>query len=48
MPAKKVHANFLKVPVVYFFEDYPGFANQNKENVEEKEESIDEVGSIVK
>jgi len=25
-------SNFLKVPVVYFFEDFPGFANQNTEN----------------
>ena len=23
-------ANFLKVPVVYFFEDYPGYEDENK------------------
>ena len=28
-------SNFLKVPVVFFFEDYPGFENQNKISVEE-------------
>ena len=28
-------SNFLKVPVVYFFEDFPGFANQKESNVEE-------------
>ena len=28
-------SNFLKVPVVYFFEDFPGFANQKENNVEE-------------
>ena len=24
-------ANFLKVPVIYFFEDYPGYLNINKD-----------------
>ena len=24
-------ANFLKVPVIYFFEDYPGYLNLNKD-----------------
>ena len=27
-------ANFLKVPVVYFFEDFPGYSDANKTNVE--------------
>ena len=28
-------ANFLKVPVVYFFEDYPAYAGNEKESVSE-------------
>ena len=27
-------SNFLKVPVVYFFEDFPGYSESNKTNVE--------------
>ncbi len=27
-------ANFLKVPVVYFFEDFPGYSDASKTNVE--------------
>ena len=30
-------ANFLKVPVVYFFEDYPGYQNQDKSNNAEED-----------
>ena len=26
-------ANFLKVPVVYFFEDFPEYAENNKDNI---------------
>ena len=29
-------ANFLKVPVVYFFEDFPDYNNNAKEKVEEE------------
>ena len=32
-------ANFLKVPVIYFFEDYPGYVDKNINN--NKEEVID-------
>ena len=30
-------ANFLKVPVVYFFEDYPGYQNQDKSSAGEED-----------
>jgi transcriptional regulator with XRE-family HTH domain len=32
-------ANFLKVPVIYFFEDYPGYLNLSVDS--EKTEAID-------
>ena len=30
-------ATFLKVPVIYFFEDYPGYLNFNKDNAQEED-----------
>ena len=33
-------ANFLKVPVVYFFEDYPAYAEVNKNNVQSQVEDL--------
>ena len=33
-------ANFLKVPVVYFFEDFPGYAGSNKSEGQPVEEDL--------
>ena len=33
-------ANFLKVPVVYFFEDFPGYAGSNKNEGQAVEEDL--------
>ena len=33
-------ANFLRVPVIYFFEDYPGYLNLNKDKDNAQEEDL--------
>ena len=34
-------ANFLKVPVIYFFEDYPGYLNFNKDSAKDNAQEED-------
>jgi transcriptional regulator with XRE-family HTH domain len=34
-------ANFLKIPVIYFFEDYPGYLSSSRESDNDNVESVD-------
>jgi len=34
-------ANFLKIPIIYFFEDYPGYLSSSRESDNDNVESVD-------